>query len=278
MRPKILSLLGVFWLLTLASAFGQQPEAPPAGAVPAAQQSDIECSGFISATPVPNAIYVFDGADNDFRAPFRSYSAGDFVYLRNRAGGNLAAGNEFAVVRPANQQMEVHWYDYQAASMRSLGRPYEDIGKVKVVNVTPQAAIAQVTFACSPIFLGDLAYARPVRAIPQYTPAAGLDRFALPNQKRLGAITAGVNNLAYLGQGLMAHVNLGTGDGARPGQKYRIFHIVRETMMEGYREIPLPPRETIGEMVILFCEEKSSVGMIVKSLREVELGDGIEEE
>jgi len=275
-RTKILSSGGVFFLLALASAFAQQAETAPAAAFPAASPSEMDCAGFISAQPVSTDLYVFEGADNDFHNPGHAWSAGEFVFLRSRSGEGFAVGNEFSLVRSAKELMRVRWYDGQGASIRSLGKPYEDVGKVKVVQVTPFGAVAEVTFACGPVMVGDLALPYRARPIPTYTPTAQLDRFAPPNGKMVGAITAGVNNAAYFGEGMMAFINLGTSDGAAPGQKYRIFHIIREITGGGFTVPPEPPREIIGELVILSCQELSSLAMVVKSTRQIALGDGIE--
>jgi len=114
------------------------------------------------------------------------------------------------------------------------------------------------------------------RPIPQYTPTAHLDRFALPNGKLVGAITAGRDNTGTLGVGRIAYVNLGQEDGVRPGQRFRVFHIFREHTGAGFWAHPETPRETLGELVILSTQARSSVAMVISSLREITLGDGIE--
>jgi hypothetical protein len=267
----------VFLLLAVASALGQ--DAAPAAPWPAASQSETDCSGFISGQSLSNDLYVFEGTDNDFHSPGRAWSVGDFVFLRSRSGsGGYAVGSEHTLVRSAKELMRVRWYDGQGGSIRSLGKPYEDVGRVKVTNVTPFGAIAQVTFACGPVMTGDLAIPFHARSVPTYTPTEPFDRFAPPNNKILGAITAGVNNAAYFGVGSMAYINLGSSDGVAPGQKFRTFHIIRETSGGGFTVPPEPPREITGELVVLTVEEKSSVAMVVRSTREIALGDGIEQE
>jgi hypothetical protein len=206
------------------------------------------------------------------------FKPGEFVFLRSRSGANLAVGSEYSVVRSANELMRIKWYAGQGASIRSLGRAYEDLGRVRVARLTPQGAIAEVTSACGPILVDDFVVPYQARAIPQYTPAAPLDRFLLPNGKLAGAITAGVDNTAFFGVGSRAYINLGTSDGVSAGQRFRVFHIIRDTMNTGYRIIPEPPREIIGEMVVLTTQEKSSVAIVTISLREIYLGDGIEAE
>lgn len=275
MYRKLLSLAGV--LLLCAVPVGLAQEEGAGAGVPAATRSEMDCSGFIAGTPISNDLYVFDGADNDNREPLHQFAlAGSYVYLRSRTGQGFPVGSEYSIVRSAAELMRIKWYAGQGGSVRSLGKAYEDIGRVKVTTVTPFGAVAEVAFACGPVRPGDLAVPFQPRAIPNYTPSAGLDRFALPNGKLVGAITAAADNAPYLGQGLIAYVNLGQEDGVRPGQRFRIFRIFREHVSRGFLTLPETPRETTGELVILSMQERSSVAMVVKSAREISLGDGIE--
>jgi len=277
-RPKTLIFAGVFFLLTLTPAVAQQLATEGGATMTAATPSEMGCLGFIATTPVSNDLYVFDGADNDLHNPHHYFAPGDFVYMRSRTGASYAVGNEYNLVRSAKELMRVQWYPGQGGSLRSLGKPYEDVGRVKVTAVTPHGAIAQVVSACGPIVAGDLAITRAARTSPQYAPSAATDRFAPPNNKRVGAITSGGQNAAYLGVGSLAYINLGTSDGAAPGQMYRVFHIIRERTDTGFTVGPEPPREITGELVTLDCQEKSCVAKVVRSSREISLGDGIEQE
>jgi hypothetical protein len=275
---KPISRAGVFLLLVVTVGLAQEPATPPAAVLPAASETDINCSGFISGLPLSKDVYIFDGADNDYRAPLRLFRPGDYVFLRSRSGANLAVGSEYSIVRSAKELMRIKWYPGQGGSVRSLGSAYEDLGKVRVARVTPHGAIAEVTSACGPILRDDFVVPYQARAIPQFTPSAQLDRFMLPNGKLAGAITAGADNTAFFGSGSRVYINLGISDGVSAGQRFRVFHIVRDTMDTGYRIIPEPPREIIGEIVVLTTQEKSSVAIVTNSLREIYLGDGIEAE
>jgi len=217
-----------------------------------------------------------DGADDDLHMPYKQFTTGDMIYLRYGRGTNVAEGAEYAIVRSGRQTFETaFWYGGQGGSLRSLGKPYEDVGRVKVTRVTPVGAVAQVTFACDALYPGDLAVPYEPRPIPEYTPTANFDRFAPPNGKKLGVITAAKNNVDILGRGDIAYINLGESDGVRPGQKYRVFHIMHEQSADSPPARALP-RESTGELVILSTQEKSSVGIVVFGLREIFLGDGIE--
>ncbi|MBI4164122.1 MAG: hypothetical protein HY508_00130 [Acidobacteria bacterium] len=278
MRSRTLTFLGVLCLLSVTSAFGQDVQPGMAVGFPAASVSDMNCSGFISGQPVSNDISIFNGADDDQLSYTRAWMTGEHVFLRSRTGANIAVGTEYSLVRSASELMRVRWYDGQGASIRSLGKPYENAGRVKVVRVTPDGAIAEVTAACGLVMRGDLAIPAVNRPIPAFDPAAQFDHYAPSNGKLLGAITAGVDNASYFGGGAKAFINLGTSDGVSPGQKFRIFHILNDEPAGAYMLPPTGPRQTIGELIVLSSEEKSSLVMVTKSIREIKLGDGIEQE
>ncbi len=293
MGRKILGIGGVFLFVGLASGLGQ--ETPSAGGIPAASLSNSECSGFVSGTPLDNNIYVFSGADNDSRMLDRQIRNSHYVYLRTRKGENLTQGIEYRLVRRAREKFfegwfasgltpirmfgRASWYPEQDASIRSLGHPYEDVARVKVTTVTPQGAVAEVTFACGPVNANDIAIPYQVRPVPSLVPGAQLDRFAvLPKDKQLGAITAAANNAGMLGNGSLAYVNLGESDGVHAGQRLRIFHIDRYVVEGWWAAAQDTPVETVGEMIILSTQERSSVAIIVRAIREISLGDGIVQE
>ena len=277
MRSRTLGFLGVFCLLGLASALGQEAQPDMAAGRPAASMSEMTCSGFIAGQPVSKDIYLFNGADDDLLSYVRSWLPGEHVFLRSRSGANIAVGTEYSLVRPAGDLMRVHWYDGQGASIRSLGTPYENVGRAKVVRTTPDGAIAEVTAACRMITRGAIAIPLVNQPSPQFS-ASQLDRYAPPSGKLMGAITAGVDNAAYFGGGSLAYINLGTSDGVSAGQKFRVFHILMDEPA-GANTLPPPgPRQTTGELIVLSTDEKSSLAKIIKSTREIKLGDGIEQE
>lgn len=278
MYRKILSLAGGLLLCAVPAGFAQEEAgAAPAGSVPAASRSEMDCSGFIAGTPISKDAYVFDGADNDNREPLHQFGlTGSYVFLRSRTGQGFATGGEYAIVRPAKELMRIKKYPGHGASVRSLGRLYEDVARVKVVTVTPAGAVAEVGFACGPVRSEDLVIPYQARAIPTYTPTPRIDRFAPANGKLVGAITSAGDNTTFVGQGRIAYINLGQEDGVRAGQRFRVFRIFREGVSRGFMALPETPRETIGELVILSTQERSSVTMVVSSVREISLGDGIE--
>jgi hypothetical protein len=168
------------------------------------------------------------------------------------------------------------WYSGQGRAIRSLGETYEDVGKVKVIATTRQGLVAQVTFACGPLARNDIAIPFQPRPIPSYDRSLKFDRFTpLPEKSTKGFIAAAQGNAGALSNDSVAYVSLGAKDGAQAGQRYRIFHVDRD-LLGGWRPWGNnTPTETIGELVILFAEETSSVGIVTSNVREIYLGDGV---
>jgi hypothetical protein len=272
-KRGICNLTGVLFLVAVTAGWAQETRATPPPTVPAASRSEADCTGFVAHTRVPADIYVSGGADNFFYSRVRQFGAGDSIFLRARGTTSLAPGTEYAIVRPAKSLFETSRHVGEHWAIGRLGTPYEDVGRVKVTRVTKEGAVAEVTFACGPVYPGDLAGPYQPRPIPEYTPSNQFDRFVPANGNRVGVIIAAKNNAAVIGTGDVAYLNLGGNDGAKPGQRYRVFGIPVST---GFLVYPETPREDIGELVILSTQEKSSVGIVVSSTREIFLGEGVE--
>jgi hypothetical protein len=257
----------------VAVALGQQT--PPASPIPAATQSQVDCTGFITTSHVPTDIIVLDGANNDLESALRQFTPGESIYLYHRHKGNFSVGEEYSLLRPAKAVFRTTRYGGEHWSVHALGNPYEDVGRVQVTHVTPEGAVAEVSFACEPIYPGDLAVPYQPRPLPDYVPAK-LDRFVLPNGKIQGTITAARNNFASLAKGDIVYLNFGGKQGAQVGQLYRVYYALPSPGRWSLLVYPPLPRETVGEIVVLSTQEKSSVAIIVNCTRDIDLGYGVE--
>jgi hypothetical protein len=257
----------------VALALGQQT--PPASPSPAASPSQADCTGFFAASPVPTDVIVLDGADNDLESPIRQFTLGSSIYLHRHGSATFSVGEQFLLVRPAKLLFRTTRYSGEHGTIRGLGKPYEDVGKAQVTRVTPEGAVAEVSFACEPINPGDIALPYQPRTIPDYVPA-NLDRFPLPKGNIQGTITAARNNFAALANGDIVYINFGEKDGARVGQRYRVYYSLPSSRGRAWFVYPPQPRESVGEVVVLSTQEKSSAGIIVNCTREINLGYGVE--
>lgn len=273
MKRGICNLAGALFLVAVAAGQAQETPATSPPTIPAASRSEADCTGFIAYTRVPADIYVSGGADNFFHSVVRQYGTGDSIFLRASGKTSLAPGTEYALVRPAKALFETSRHSGELRAVGKSGTPYEDVGRAKVTRVTREGAVAEVTFTCGPVYPGDLAGPYQPRPIPEYTPSNQFDRFVPANGNRVGVIIAAKNNAATIATGDIAYLNLGGKAGVKPGQRYRVFGIPVAT---GFHSYPETPRENLGELVILSTQEKSSVGIVVNSTREIFLGEGVE--
>ena len=289
MNPRALCLVVLLSLFGVvrATAHQQAGETKP---LPAAFESDIECSGFFSANPIPKNVVLAGGADNDFFDPLRQFAPGDDVYLQTYKGTGPRIGAEFRLVRPASESFLKAWsqpelgqlyefgpmkrYPGQGRDLRAMGKPYRDMGRVKVIRSGPNGVVAQVTFACGAINPGDIAIPYLPRPIPTYVPAA-INRFGT-STGLAGVVAALPDNRSVVGEGEIAYITLGRQNNVKPGQRFRIIHHFRFANV--LLTAPDFPPETVGELVVLWTQEKSSVGIVVSSFRGIDAGDIVEGE
>jgi len=272
-KRRILSFVIAWLALPVALVLGQQT--PVTSPIPAATLSQADCTGFITANKVPENITVLNGEDNDLESTTRQYTVGDSIYLYSRANLRFSVGDQFSLLRPATELFRTTRYSGEHWTLRKLGKPYEDTGRVQVTHLTPQGAVAEVRFACGPIYPGDIAVPYQARIVPDYVPTK-LDRFAVSNGKNQGSIVAAHNNFASLANGDIVYLDLGEQRGAKAGQLYRVYYLPPRPGHWTISAHPPMPRETVAEIVVLSAQEKSAVGIIVNARRDVYVGYGVE--
>ncbi|MFY9644487.1 MAG: hypothetical protein WAK29_04865, partial [Terriglobales bacterium] len=112
--------------------------------------ADIYCAGFLTKEKVPDANYVNGGLQTPTSTKFEM---GELVYL---AGTGYQTGQLYSVVREMRDVNEYEIYPGQRKVLAAAGRPYGEIGRVRVVDTRSHSAIAQVEFSCDPINPGDV--------------------------------------------------------------------------------------------------------------------------
>jgi hypothetical protein len=275
---RIALTLAVVFLAVSAVTVQAQEAGPVSPSIPAAVRSQADCTGFIADPALPRDVFVVGGSDDDFHSKVRQFVKGDSIFISQHKGGDFAVGTEYSVVRPANELFRTMHYQGERWGIRKLGKPYEDVGKVRVTQVSPAGTVATVTFSCGSILPGDSLVPFQPRAIPEYTVSKPLDPFTpLDSNKQHGRITASRNNYGYLGDDTVVYLNLGETEGAKPGQRYRIYKVL-PPHTTGFLTSQRTPPETIGEAVVLSVQSKSCVAVIVSSYREITTGDYVEAE
>jgi hypothetical protein len=246
--------------------------------LPVATRSQAACTGFIADPAISRDVFVLGGEDDDFHDVARQYVQGDSIFIAHRGEASFTVGTQFRVVRKADELFSTMHYAGQKWEIRKLGKPYQDIAEVTVTHVNPEGVVATINFSCEPVAPGDTLVAFQPRPVPEYALNPSLDHFApVDAAKKQARIVASRNNYGYFGEQNVVYLNLGDGDGVKPGQRYRVYKVL-PPHTTGFLTWEKTPNETVGEVVVISVQPKSCTALVVSSYREISAGDYIQPE
>ncbi len=278
-----LGFLGLSFLLAVAVAAAQ--EGP--------KTSDVYCSGMVTTDRVPYDTYLISGEQSNIKVTFEQ---GDVVYINKGSAQGAKVGDEFLAMRKVKDPLRVKWFSWQPGLLRAMGQTYADLGRLRVINVQQNVSIAEVASSCDYMQRGDIVLPFAERPAPPFHDATKFDRFAPASGKpkamvvttRFFSQEAGTNSIVY--------VNLGSAQGVKVGDYFRIFRYQDTrnqaayqtagiaTRLYGFGSVPRSykedelPRESLGEGIVLRVSPNASTVLITLSLREIYPGDYVESE
>ena len=290
MRPKAL-LVGLILSMSAAIASAQgNPQAPTPG--------QLYCSGLVTSESIPRDTYVVTGEQSNAKLNF---DEGDYVYVNKGSSQGVRVGDEFLVIRPVEDTIKVDWTKWQTAILHKMGTVWEDEGRVRVVVARSDVSIGQVEHSCEYLQRGDIALPFTARPAPPLKSEDNFDRFAPANGKPLAMVITGRTFQQQVGKNDIIYVNLGTDQGVKVGDYFRIFRYQgtqHETAAQtprysfdvegvlgpslGFGSVPNKwnwsnvPREDLGEGIVLRTGPNSATVLITFALREVYPGDYVE--
>ncbi len=244
-------------------------------------EDDIYCTGYISHPDEQFALRV-TGSEYDHLSPTLrpgvgrrktaskfgatlgtklGLTTGDVVYLDGGRSSGLTAGELFSIVRP--EGLVKHPLTSQV-----VGRFYRLRGRLQVLSVQEDTAIAEIVHACLGVEKGD--ELKPFAPVP-----VPLARVSSPrgvndpiSHAELGGAAAIVfsDGIVSLGEGHIVFLDRGAADQVTPGDIYTI-----------YRETPVgQPLLAIGELGVLSVTEDAALARILNSRYPVLLGDRLD--
>jgi hypothetical protein len=299
MRGKL-----AFTALLLAFAAGaalaqSDAQTETANVTPVPTDSDLYCSGTVTTEHVPRSSYVITGEESNYKITFEY---GDYVYINRGANQGTKVGDEFFVVRPAvDPLVDVEWTKWQYAILHKMGTVWQDIGRLSVVVVNKNTSIAQVTHACTYLQRGDFIAPFAERTAPPLKPENNFDRFAPESGKPKAMVIQGKNFQQAMGTNDVMYVNLGSNQGVRVGDYFRVFRytgtqheVAYQTGRFAFEIEPQwgptfgfgaasrkwdwknTPRAVLGEGVVVRTSPNAAVVLLTFTLREVYPGDYVE--
>ena len=264
--------------------------------------ADLYCAGFITAQHVPDANFVDGGLQTPSTTKFTN---GEMVYL---AGTGYQAGQLYTILRELRDVNEYELYTGQRKLVASVGRPYAEIGRVRVLDTRSHSAVAQVEFSCDPINPGDIAVPFVEKQPIAFHAPSHFDRFAPSSNKLSGRILLGKDFDGTMGTGMKLYMNLGSNQGVKAGDYFRAVRpysadlhdpvdslSFKASTSEDTQKRPPSfeakyftktkgpdihvgdlPRRAVGEVVVLSVTPTTSTGMVVFALEDVHAGDWVE--
>lgn len=264
--------------------------------------ADLYCAGFISKQTLPDANFVAGGLQTPSNTKF---TRGDIVYLE---GTGYSAGAEFEIVRALRDIDEYEMYPGQKKLLKQTGQPYEEVGRIKIVDTRNRTAIAQVEYACDALNPGDTAIPFAEKQTISFHTPVRFDRFLPATNKVSGRIVMGKDFDSQLGTGQKVYLNVGANQGVKIGDFFRAVRtyeadlrdpvdslsfkaaISEDTQMKTPSFDPARftkgngpvihvrdlPRRAVGEIVILGVTNTTATGMVVFSLEDMHAGDTVE--
>jgi len=205
-------------------------------------------------------------------------------------------GDLFSVVRMEGDPDQVAWFKWQPKLIKAMGAPYLDLGQLKVIKVQPKTSTAVVTFSCAPMQRGDIVLPFQPRPTGPFKDPVKFDIFAPVSGKPVAMVVTSKDWAQSMGQNDTMFVNLGTAQGVKLGDYFRIFRYqgsrseIAPTEKDyqfklfGFGSAPERyewndlPREILGEGIVLNVSKNSSTVLITFSRKEIFAGDYVEVE
>jgi hypothetical protein len=195
----------------------------------------------------------------------------------------LMEGDRIYIEWDATQPVEVGGNYVIYRTDRSISHPEEGgtvgyltriLGTARVVEARPNAqyVTAVISSSLSEIERGDrigpMADALSHR-VSRSANAAEVNAFILATLE---------DNLAELGQGHLVFLDRGSADGVATGNTFDVVRAGDGLDDDGYTPYydETLPRENIGSLIVVDVKEKTSAAIVVRSIRELRIGDRLE--
>jgi len=263
--------------------------------------SDLYCAGFVSKPIQTHHQFVAGGLESPFTTRF---GTSEGVFLT----GKYEAGQQYSIVRELKDPNRYELFKGQWSALKAAGQPYEEVGRVRVVDTRGKMAVAKVEFACDTIVPGDYAVPFEEKPAALFHSPMRFDLFAPSNGQLSGRIILGKDFDSEMGTGGKVYLNVGANQGLKLGdfvRATRTYEVTAEDAVESLSfaaavqeptqsrqtvidpsfmnhgdgpavHVSEMPRRAVGEILIIGVTPSTATGMIVFALAPVHIGDRVE--
>jgi len=226
----------------------------PAPLMPVAKPSDLYCSGYIDPEPGDAELWI---AGNE--RGIDGVATADVVYLNHGRDWGLKAGDEYGIIRQTRDVLHPVTGD-------ELGRFIARVGRVRVMLAHDTSATAVIEMACADIREGDVLVPWQDIPTPMMASRPEFDRYDItPSGGPAGRLVTLADNVPAAGEGMIVYTDLGVGSGINPGDVLTVYRANDEL-----------PRLQLGQAVVLTVESGTSTAKVIRSEREMYVGDQVE--
>jgi hypothetical protein len=249
--------------------------------IPLGGESDIDCSGYIGDLQ-ESFPYSIVGSEYDVLSPqFDTHtgnvrqgiygpigtvkyglSTGDIIYLNGGRARGLVPGEIFTIINPDREVRH-------PATGELFGRFYRYLGRVRVLSVQENTAIAEISHSCDPIVVGSLLQAYQPEPVPLARPTAMRPVNYPAEGEKLASgpmILLSKDDIVSLGEDAIVWIDRGANADVTPGDIYTIYRPNR----------PGLPPVVLGELAVLSVHSKSAVAKILRSRYTIHVGDRLD--
>ena len=239
---------------------------------------DIYCSGYIGELDETFPLRV-EHSEYDFLGPRMRTSAGtsvgkygivgsiqvnlavgDIVYLDGGRASGLSPGDIFTAIEPGPIVRDPGGAGYGAA-----GRLYNYQGRVRVLSVQEETAIAEVSYSCEQMTVGSglTPFVREPVPTERRSPMRPVNYPAAKESlKEASRVLYAKDGILSIGQDHVVFVEL-PGQDVIPGDVFTVYRVTDAA------EFPI----VIGEVAILSVHPKSAVAKVIESRYPIYVGD-----
>lgn len=184
---------------------------------------------------------------------------GDVLYIDGGRAGGMTPGDVYVAVKGKTVVRGPN-------NGKVLGRFYEYLGRVRVLSVQEETAIAEISQACQPMYIGSVLKRFVPEPVPseRRTPMRPINApVSLAELDGAPSILHAKDGLVSMGQDHVVFVGLGENDAVEAGDVFTVYR----------RAIGGKPPVILGEVGILSVHEMSSVAKVLESRFPIYVGD-----
>jgi len=220
-KRSFFSLVCLLLLAVTANAQTEKRSGPTVIEPPAEQtrqvagRTSLYCAGYIRFQRLPKTPEIVGATQESEQNTFAS---GNVVYLNAGLQQGVKEGQNFQIIRPRGDVKGVY-----RQKKGFLGTYVQEVGQLQVFKVRERMSMAQITYSCDTVLLGDLLMDIPSRVSPLRRPESSFDQFAEPTGKQTGRLMMSHDGHEMVTTNDIVFIDLGAEDKVNAGEYLTIY-------------------------------------------------------